>query len=48
MLDEEVVHVVGRAAPVSPRRRRFGQLPDLAVPENLNDPLPTGKPCAGG
>ncbi|MFZ0832741.1 MAG: type II toxin-antitoxin system Phd/YefM family antitoxin [Mycobacterium sp.] len=32
--------------PAQQRRRRFGQLPALAVPENFDDPLPEAEIAA--
>ncbi|ORW05386.1 type II toxin-antitoxin system Phd/YefM family antitoxin [Mycobacterium kyorinense] len=33
-------------APAHPRRRKFGQLPTLAVPEGFDDPLPDAEIAA--
>lgn len=50
LLDEiektgEPVTIIRRGRPVailsSARPRRFGQLPNLVVPDNFDDPLPT-------
>jgi len=31
---------VAKLVPVQPMQRKFGQLPNLAIPSNFDDPLP--------